>query len=141
MTAPISIFSHQPPLVASADVLPRRVIRATGAYTGAQATAVTQEPRGVSNNYPKFAPDPKISTNPLAQTGDPISYFGEGAKAEVDVGATALVANGEVTTDANGKVIPVLGSPVAGTWVVGFSEQAFAAGTVGVITIRIRKVA
>src|SRR6478735_3162818 len=82
-------FLTQPPLRASADVNPCRVVARTGNYTGAQAANSAAEPIGISAEFSRKAPIPGASTlHAISADDDPITFHGQGQKAHALVGAT-----------------------------------------------------
>ena len=119
------------PFRASADIAVCRVVTISGQYTVAQATDKTKMPVGVSAEWSFQAPlvDYGITGQVHARgtQKDPVSLYGRGQKAHVEVGATAISAAGPVMADADGsgKVVPA----VAPCWVVGYVGEPAPVGS------------
>lgn len=126
----------QMPLKAASDVLCRRVIRVTAANTGDEATAATQEPVGISDNFTKFPPGTAQDSPAglIAATGDAIPYKARGEYAEVVVGAGGVTGGTRVEAGAAG-VIVALGAAGSGKWSVGIVQTTAAAGDIALVFV------
>jgi hypothetical protein len=92
-----------PSFTASAAIAKMRFAKISGDFTIAQCVA-NDVAFGVSSEGSSEAPIPGAGVN-AAETGGLVRLYGQGESCPIEVGA-AVVANGFVKPDANGRAIP-----------------------------------
>lgn len=117
-----------PPVTASANMLPARIIAFSGttALTAAHASAATSRILGVTPPATKFPTDSREDANGYAfETGDPVSYYGlPFTKCKVQLGGSITDYLTPLTATTAGKAVALtVGTGTAGTynWQLGYA--------------------
>lgn len=101
-----------PQLQASADTLPFRFVKVTGAKTGATAGA-NERIIGISGPSTRYAPlSDLVTTNNHANTGEPLNVRGDTEVCLVTSGA-AFSAGVALKSDASGRAVAIATSGAA----------------------------
>lgn len=121
-------MANTPPnLRASGTIRACRIVKVSGNYTGAEADA-NELPIGITWQDGKYPPlNDLVSSNPHAESGDPIRLYGDGDICLVELGDT-VVANGRVKSDADGKAVPIA---TTGTTIQHFVGRMLEGGSSG----------
>lgn len=118
-----------PRLVAGGDVYPSRFVKmsTTADDQGLQATANDQL-IGVSYEGGKFSPlSDLVSSNPHAESGDPIGLYGDGEQCLLELGGS-VTRGGRLKADADGKGVAIA---TTGTTIQQFGAIALESGSSG----------
>jgi len=122
-------FFQSPALYASGNVRTCRAVRQTGGASGpvgAECTAETQEPVGVSWEATKYPPGTAADNGYCAEANDPIPFLGRGRMANILVGSGGVTGGTRVISDSAGAAIAV-GAATTG-WTIGIVQDSASSG-------------
>lgn len=116
-----------PPFTANGNVSPARFIApvtsSTGGSLAVQASDPTEPIIGISYNETRFPPNGPADDGYCAIAGEPLPYHGPLQICGLILGDTVTDANTPLTTDSNGKGVPVDTTDTTIVWVGAFALQ------------------
>lgn len=113
---------------ANGNILPSRFVAVDGTDNNSVLQASSgQRPFGISSEGGREAPIPSVSTVYAAQNEDNVNVYGLGMTCLLELGAGCLSGH-RLKPDANGKGIPILGTP---NTIEHYGAEAMEAGSAG----------